>query len=77
MGTQLPLRGTAAPPTFRPMSIVANDWMDQDATWYDTKVGLGPGDIVLDWAQPPKKEHSPHFSAHGYCGQTVAHLSYC
>jgi len=26
---------------------------------------------------PPKKGHSPHFSAHVYCGQTVAHLSYC
>jgi len=38
------------------------------------KVGLGPGDIVLDEvsASPPrKKEHSPQFLAHVYCGQTA------
>ena len=41
-----------------------------------TEVGLGLGDIVLDGAPaPPRKGHStPHFSAHVYCGQTVAHL---
>ena len=43
------------------------------------EVGLGPGDTVLDGdpARPhptPKKGHSPHFSAHVYCGQPVAHL---
>ena len=41
---------------------------------------LGPGDIVLDGAQlpPPKKKGTaPQFSAHVYCDQTVAHLSYC
>ena len=26
---------------------------------------------------PPIRGHSPQFSAHVYCGQTVAHLSYC
>jgi len=38
-----------------------------------TEVGLGPGDIVLDWDPgPPKKgAQPPHFSAHVYCGQTV------
>jgi len=43
-----------------------------------TKVGLGPGHIVLhgDPAHPPKG-HSPQLSAHVYCGQTVAHLNYC
>jgi len=36
------------------------------------KVGLGPGDIVLDGTQmPPKKGHSPQFSEHVYCGQTA------
>ena len=43
-------------------------------------VGLGPGDIVLDGdPAPPKKGHStpPPFLALVYCGQTVAHLSYC
>jgi len=26
---------------------------------------------------PQKRGHSPQFSTHVYCGQTVAHLSYC
>jgi len=44
-----------------------------------TEVGLGPGDIVLDGhpARPKKGHSTPHFSAHVYCGRTVAHLSYC
>jgi len=43
-----------------------------------TKVGFGPGHIVLhgDPAHP-QKGHSPQFSAEVYCGQTVAHISYC
>jgi len=37
-----------------------------------TKVGLGPGNTVLDGdPAPPKKGHSPHFLAHVYCGQTA------
>ena len=43
-----------------------------------TQVSLGPGDVMLDgYPAPPRgKGHSkPHFSAHVYCGQTVAHLS--
>jgi len=45
-----------------------------------TEVDLGPGDIVLDGAQipPPKRgTAAPLFSAHVYCSQMVAHLSYC
>jgi len=45
-----------------------------------TKVGLGSGHIVLDGDPAPllRTGHSsPHFSAHVYCGQTVAHLSNC
>jgi len=46
-----------------------------------TKVGLVPGDIVLDEDPAPlRKGHSsppPHFSAHVYCGETVVHLSSC
>jgi len=39
-----------------------------------TKIGLGPGDIVLNWdpASTPEKGHSPppqKKSAHVYCGQ--------
>ena len=43
------------------------------------QVGLSPGHIVLDGdpAHPPPKGHNPHFSVHVYCGQTVAHVSYC
>jgi len=44
-----------------------------------TKVGLSPGDIVLDGdpaPPPPKKVAQPQFSAHVYYDQTVAHLSY-
>ena len=45
------------------------------------EVGLGPGDIVLDWDPAPPSPESgtaaPLFLAHVYCDQTVAHLSYC
>jgi len=39
-----------------------------------TKIGLGPGDIVLDGdPDPPKKRysHRPQFLAQVYCGQTA------
>jgi len=39
------------------------------------ELGLGPGDFVLDGNPAPPKRQSPQFSAHVYCGQTVAHLS--
>jgi len=46
-----------------------------------TEVGLGSGHIVLDAdpAPPPprKRGNAAQFSAHVYCGQTVAHLIYC
>jgi len=45
-----------------------------------TEVGLGPGDIVLDGDPAPPTERgtaAAQFSAHVYCGQTVAHLSNC
>ena len=49
---------------------------------FGVEIDLGQDDIVLDGdpAPPPKKKgghSSPHFSAYVYCGQTVAHLSYC
>ena len=55
----------------------------QTAGWIKTKlgmeVGLGPGHIVLDGSQLPLHHRGtvPQLSAHVYCGQTVAHLSYC
>jgi len=44
-----------------------------------TEVGLGSGDVVLDGdpAPPKKVGTAPIFSAHVFCGQTVAHLIYC
>jgi len=44
-----------------------------------TKVGLGPGRIVLhgDPAFPNGAQRPRQFSVHVYCGQTVAHPSYC
>ena len=41
---------------------------------------VGLGDIVLDEDQLPTERGTtapPHFSAHVYCGQTVARLSNC
>ena len=44
-----------------------------------TEIGRSPGHIGLDGdpALPKREGHSPQFSAHVYCGQTVAHLSCC
>ena len=44
-----------------------------------TEIELGTGHIVLDGdpAPPERGTAAPHFSAHVYCGQTVAHLSNC
>jgi len=77
-GTQLPLK-RAQPPLYGPV------YCGQTARWLKmplgTKVGLGPGHIVLDGDPAPsplqKGGHSLQFSAHVYCGQTVALLSYC
>jgi len=48
----------------------------------DTEVGLGPDDAVLDGDPAPPTEGGsaaprPHFSAHVYRGQKVAHISNC
>jgi len=43
-----------------------------------TEIGFGPGNIVLDGDPAPPTERctaAPHFSAHVYCGQTVAIIS--
>ena len=40
------------------------------------QVGLVPGHMVLDGDRAPtQRSTAPKFSAHVYCGQTVAHLS--
>ena len=56
--TQLPReRGTAAAPSFRPMSIVAKRLDDEDDLMmpFGTEAGLGPGDIVLDGNPAPSE----------------------
>jgi len=75
-GSSSPKRG-GEPPNFRPMSVVwPNGWTDQDGTWYEG--GIGSGDIVLHGdPASPKRATAPQFLVHVYCGQTVAHLSYC
>jgi len=81
MGTQLPLKkGAQQPPQFS-----ARVCCGETAVWImmplRVEVELGPGDIVLDGDPAPSPTErgtaAPHFSAHVYCGQTVAHLSNC
>ena len=63
--------------------ILVNFYCVQTSGWIKMPLGmevaLGPGRIVLHWdpAPPHKTGTDPQFSAHVYCGQTVAHLSYC
>ena len=55
-----PPKGDGAPlPNFRPISIVPNGWMHQDATWYGGRPQ--PRGIVLDGdpASPPQKGRVP------------------
>jgi len=47
---------------------------------FSTEVDHGSSHIVFDGnpaPPPPKGAQHPLFSAHVYCGQMVAHLSYC
>jgi len=70
-----PQRGTA--PSFRPMSLWPNGWMDEDAT--GTEVDLGQGHIVLDGDPAPLAkgaQQSPSFRLM-YIVAMVAHISYC
>ena len=56
-----------------------NGWMDQDTTWYGYRARPRPRRHCVTWdpAPPPERGTAvPYFSAHVYCGQTVAHLRY-
>ena len=63
MGTQLlQKKGTA------PTQFLAHVYCGQTDGWIkmplDTKVNLGPGDVVLDWvAAPPKRAQPPVFGS--------------
>ena len=79
------LDGVAATPPesgTAPTHFTAYVCCGQTAEWIKmplgTEVGLSPGDIVLDVdPAPPRRGTVPLFQAHVYCGQTIAHLSYC
>jgi len=75
-GDPAPRLKRATHPTFRPMSIVAKLLLDQDATWYEGRPRPRPH--CVRWRPSfPRRGTNPQFSARVYCGQTVAHLSYC
>jgi len=69
------LVGDPGPPKGHSLQILAHVCCRETAGWIKMPlgmdVGLGSGDIVLDG------DPVPLFSAYVYCGQTVAHLSYC
>jgi len=53
-------------------------WMDQDATWYVGRPRPRRHCVRRGPSSPTEREQQlSHFSAHVYCGQTVAHLSNC
>ena len=57
----------------------SNGWINQNDTWHGRRPRPRPH--CVRWGPsspfPQERGHSPPFSAHVYCGQTVAHLSYC
>jgi len=68
-------RGTA-PPIFGLCLLWPNGWMNEDATWHEFKLGLGPGHIVLDGdPAPSQKGHCPNFRPNGHLSQPL--LSTC
>jgi len=76
------LDGDPAPPKRHSPQLSSHVCCGQTPGWIKmplgTEVGLGRGEIVLDGDQlPPKGAKHSQFSAHVYCGQTVAHLSNC
>jgi len=72
----LSLKGHSLP-LFSLCLLWPNCWMDQDATWYGGRPRPKPHCVYEEPAHLPPKGHSPQFSTRVYCGQTVAHLSYC
>ena len=77
-GHPVPLAQRARAPIFGPYLLWPNGWMDQGATWYEGRPPLKRHCVRWEPSSPsPKRGQSPQFSAHVYCGQTVAHPSYC
>jgi len=67
-GDPAPTKGAQPPAIFGPFLLLRNAWIKMPL---GTEVDLGPAHIVLN------RDPAPLFSAHVYCGQTVAHLTYC
>ena len=77
-GDPAPHLKRAQTPTFRPMFVVAKRPDGSRWHWYECRPWPRPHCIAWGSSSPLlKKGHSPQFSAHVYCGETVAHLSYC
>ena len=78
-------RDPARPPTKKDSSpqLSAHVCCAQTAEWikmqHDVEVGIDASDNVLhgDPDAPAKRGTAPNFRLNVYCGQTVAHLSYC
>ena len=71
----LPPKGHS-PPIIGPYLLWPNGCTDQDATWYEGEPRPRPHCVTWGPSLPPKRDTTPQFSVHVYCGQTVAHLSY-
>jgi len=77
-GPRFPTERGMVASTFRPMSILAKR-LYRSGYHLVRRYGLGAGEIFR-WGPSRKAERGTadfHFSTHIYCGQTVAHLSYC
>ena len=48
----------ATPPNFWPMFIVPNGWMDEDATWYESRPRPRPHCIIRRGPSSPRQGHS-------------------
>jgi len=64
-----PQKRVHSPTIFGPCLLWPNGWIDQDTTWYAGRPRPRPHCVRWSPAPPPKKGHSPQFSAHVYCGQ--------
>jgi len=64
MGTQLPApqKGAQRPPIFGPCLLWPNNWMDQDATWYDGRPRPGQHCFRCRPSSNPEGAQPPNFS---------------
>jgi len=69
-----PQKRRHSPPIFSLCLLWPNDWIDPDATWCEGRPRPRPNCVTWGHSSPPK---GPQLLADVYCGQTVAHLSYC